>query len=192
MIGPGHFAALARQRVPIYALDMHYPSGPPLRLASVNVLTDLGWCAGTFHVPGRQSLVDFLAPGSHIVKFTRVRVPQESERVPFVAVRRDAILVVEPTQADELVDTPGSGGRTSSHRVACLLPVGMLHGTLEVLVNVRVSDFLRQQPGLAVLHDCALVPYGQPPDSSQARRLRIALVNLGRVVGVAEWVNQQV
>jgi hypothetical protein len=171
---------------------MHYPSGPPLRLSSANVLTDLGWWAGTFHVPGRQSLVDFLGPGSHIVKFTRVRVPNESERFPFVAVRRDSIIVVEPTQSDELVDTAGAGGRTSSHRVGCLLPVGVLHGTLEVLVNVRVSDFLRQQPSLAVLHDCVLLPYGQPPESNQARKLRVALVNLGRVTGVAEWVNQQV
>lgn len=171
---------------------MQYPSTPPLRLSSVNVLTDLGWCAGTFHVPGRQSLVDFLAPGNHIVKLTRVRIPNETERVPFIGFRRDAIIVVEPTQADELVDTAGSIGRTTAHRVACLLGDGMLHGTLDVLVNVRVSDFLRQQPGLAVLRDCALVPYGQPPDSNQARRIRCALVNLSRVTGVAEWLNQQV
>jgi hypothetical protein len=171
---------------------MHYPSTPPLRLSSVNLLTDLGWYAGTLHVPGRQSLVDFLAPGNHIVKVTRVRVPNENERLPFIGVRRDSIVLVEPTQGDELVDTPGSGGRTSSHRVGCLLPAGMLRGNLDVLVNVRVSDFLRQQPGLAVLHDCVLLPYGQPPESSQARKLRVALVNLSRVTGIAEWVNQQV
>ena len=171
---------------------MHYPSAPPLRLSSVNLLTDLGWCAGTFHVPGRQSLVDFLAPGNHIVKLTRARIPNEGERLPFVAFRRDSIIAVEPTQSDELVDTPGSGGRTSSHRVGCLVPAGVLHGTLEVLVNVRVSDFLRQQPSLAVLHECVLVPYGQQPESSQARKLRVALVNLGRVTGVAEWENRPV
>jgi hypothetical protein len=43
-----------------------------------------------------------------------------------------------------------------------------------------------------VLRDCVLVPYGQPPDSTQARKLRLALINLGRVTGIAEWVNQQV
>jgi hypothetical protein len=43
-----------------------------------------------------------------------------------------------------------------------------------------------------VLHDCVLVPYGQPPESNQARKLRVALVNLGRVTGIVEWVNQQV
>jgi hypothetical protein len=184
--------SLAPRPVPMYPHRMHYPSTPPLRLSSVNLLTDLGWYAGTCHVPGHQSLVDFLGPGSHIVKLTRVRIPNENERLPFVGVRRDSILVVEPTQADELVDTPGSGGRTSSHRVGCLLPGGVLHGTLEVLVNVRVSDFLRQQPGLAVLHDCALVPYGQSLESNQTRKFRVALVNLGRTTGVAEWVNRQV
>ncbi len=171
---------------------MHYPSTPPLRLSSVNLLTDLGWFAGTLHVPVRQSLVDFLAPGTHIVKVTRVRIPNESERLPFIAVRRDSIVLIEPTQGDELVDTPGSVGRTSSHRVGCILPMGTLQGSLDVLVNVRVSDFLRQQPGLAVLHDCVLLPYGQPPESDHARKLRIALVNLSRVTGIAEWVNQQV
>lgn len=181
---------LARRVGRPYPPPMHYPSMPPLRLASVNVLTDLGWCAGTFHVPGRQSLADFL--GNHVVKLTRVRLPHEHERLPFVGFRREAILVVEPTQADELVDTPGSGGRTSTHEVGCLLPVGILRGSLEVLVNVRVSDFLRQQPGLAVLRDCTLVPYGQSADSGQARRIRCALVNLSRVSGVAEWLNQQV
>ena len=113
------------------------------------------------------------------------------ERLPFIGFRRDAILVVEPTQADELLEA-GSVGRTSSHRVGCLLGDGILHGTLEVLVNVRVSDFLRQQPGLVVLRDCSLVPYGQPSDSNQARRMRSALVNLSRVTGVVEWMNQQV
>jgi hypothetical protein len=171
---------------------MQYSPTPPLRLSTVNLLTDLGWCSGTFHVPGRQSLVDFLAPGAHIVKLTRVRIPNESERLPFIGFRRDAILVVEPTQADELVDTAGSVGRTSAHRVGCLLGEGILHGTLEVLVNVRVSDFLRQQPGFVVLRDCALAPYGQTTDSNQSRRIRCALVNLSRVTGVAEWVNQQV
>jgi len=169
---------------------MQYPSTPQLRLSTVNLLTDLGWCAGTLHVPGRQSLLDFLA-GSQTVKVTRVRIPDEAERLPFIGFRRDAVLVVEPTQADELLEA-GSVGRTSSHRVGCLLGDGVLHGSLEVLVNVRVSDFLRQQPGLAVLRDCSLVPYGQPSDSNQARRMRSALVNLSRVTGVAEWVNQQV
>ncbi len=56
--------SLARCHVPVYPLRMRYPCVPPLRLSSVSVVIDLDWWAGTFRVPGRQSQVDFPAPGS--------------------------------------------------------------------------------------------------------------------------------
>jgi hypothetical protein len=167
---------------------MHH-AAPQLRQSTANILTDLGWFAGTLHVPVNQSLVDFLAAGVGVIKATRVRVPGEEARLPFLGIRRESILVVEPTQGDELIETAGSIGRTTTRRVGCLLPEGILTGALEVLVNVRVSDFLRQQPGLVALSDCRLVPYGQPVDSPKARKLRVALVNLGRI-SVAEWENK--
>lgn len=76
--------------------------------------------------------------------------------------------------------------------MGCLLPEGLLRGTLQVLVNVRVSDFLRQQPNLVVLRDCRLTGYGEPADSPKARKLRVALVNVGRISGVSEWENKTV
>jgi hypothetical protein len=165
---------------------MHH-AAPHLRQSTANILTDLGWFAGTLHVPQHQSLIDFLSGGPGVIKATRVRIPGEEARLPFVGIRRESILLVEPTQGDELVETAGSIGRTTTRRVGCLLPDGLLTGALEVLVNVRVSDFLRQQPGLVALSDCRLAPYGQPADSSRARKLRIVLVNLSRVPGVSEW-----
>jgi hypothetical protein len=168
---------------------MHH-AAPQLRQSTANILTDLGWFAGTLHVPLHQSLIDFLAGGGGVIKATRVRVPGEETRVPFIGIRRDSVILVEPTQGDELIETAGSIGRTTTRRVGCLLPEGMLTGALEVLVNVRVSDFLRQQPGLVALSDCRLVPHGQPVDSPKTRKLRVALVNLARVSGVAEWENK--
>jgi hypothetical protein len=164
---------------------MHH-AAPQLRQSTANVLTELGWFAGTFHVPVHQSLVDFLGAGVGVIKATRVRIPGEEARLPFLGIRRESIFVVEPTQGDELIETAGSVGRTTTHRVGCLLPEGILTGALEVLVNVRVSDFLRQQPGMVALSDCRLGPYGQAVDSPKARKFRVALVNLGRV-SVAEW-----
>ena len=170
---------------------MHHAT-PQLRLSTANILTDIGWFAATFHVPQHQSLVDFLAGGVGVIKATRVRVPGEESRLPFVGIRRDAILLVEPTQGDEPIETAGSIGRTSSRQVGCLLPEGLLRGTLEVLVNVRVSDFLRQQPSLVVLRNCRLTGYGEPADSAKARKLRVALVNVARTTGVSEWENKTV
>jgi hypothetical protein len=157
-----------------------------LRKLTANVLTELGWLQGTFNLPPHQSLVDFLAPGVQVIKFTRVRLPHAADLIPFIALRREAITLVEPTLNDEMIETPGSLGRTSSREVVCLLPAGQLQGTLEVLVNVRVSDFLRQQANLIVVRRCVFAPYGEPEDSPKARRLGTVIVNLSAAVGVAE------
>ena len=92
---------------------MHY-SAPQLRQSTANILTDIGWFAATFHVPQHQSLVDFLAGGVGVIKATRVRIPGEESRLPFVGIRRDSMLLVEPTQGDELIETaPASDGLTT-------------------------------------------------------------------------------
>jgi hypothetical protein len=159
---------------------------PSLRKVTANVLTDLGWLHGTFNVPPHQSLVDFLAPGAQVIKCTRVQLPQATEAIPFVALRREAVTLIEPTLTDEMVETPGSIGRTSSRDVTCLLRGGRLRGSLEVLVNVRVSDFLRQQANLIVMRHCIFAPYHEAEDSLKARRLGTVVVNLSAAVGVAE------
>jgi hypothetical protein len=97
---------------------------PPLRRVTANILTGLGWLQGTFHLPPHQSLVDFLAPGVQVIKFTRVQLPQTTELIPFVALRREAVVLIEPTLGDDLVETTGSAGRTSPRDVICLLAGG--------------------------------------------------------------------
>jgi hypothetical protein len=64
-------------------------AAPQLRQSTANILTDLGWFAATFHVPQHQSLVDFLAAGVGVLKATRVRIPGEESRLPFVGIRRE-------------------------------------------------------------------------------------------------------
>jgi hypothetical protein len=161
-------------------------SAPPLRKVTANVLTELGWLHGTFNTPLRQTLVDFLAPGVQVIKFTRVQLPHGGGVIPFVALRREAIMLIEPTFGDEMIETPGSVGRTTPRDVTCLLGVGQVKGMLEVLVNVRVSDFLRQQANLIVIHHGMFVPYGEADDSGKARRLGTVIVNLSAAIGVAE------
>jgi hypothetical protein len=159
---------------------------PALRKVTANVLTNLGWLHGTFNLPPHQSLVDFLAPGVQVLKFTRVQLPQSGDVIPFVALRREAVVLIEPTLNDDLIETPGSIGRTSPRDVVCLVAAGQVRGTLQVLVNVRVSDFLRQQASLIVLRHCLFVPYGEPEDSAKTRRLGVVVVNLSGAIGVAE------
>jgi two-component system, chemotaxis family, chemotaxis protein CheY len=86
--------------------------------------------------------------------------------------------------SDDRIEAPGSGGHTTAHHVEVFLLAGLLHGTLQVLVNVRLSDFLRQQTGLLVLRDCRLVPYGEALESPKARKMRVVLLNMGKILGV--------
>ena len=159
---------------------------PELRTCTANVLTPLGWLNGTFHIPRMQSLVDFLSSGSPILKFVRVRVPHENKLVAFAGLRRESVQLIEPTQPDEQIETPGFAGRTTQREVGVLIPSGIVRGRLDVLVNVRVSDFLRQQQGMAVLRGATLAGYGADPAGAGIRRFHTVVVNLGQVIGVAE------
>jgi hypothetical protein len=70
--------------------------------------------------------------------------------------------------------------------VECYLLQGQLRGSLQVLVNVRVSDYLRQQPNLLVLRECVFRPYDAAADSPQVRRMPLVVVNTARALGIAE------
>jgi hypothetical protein len=131
--------------------------------------------------------MDYFGPGVHLLKCTKVRLPAEREAIPFVALRRDAVALIEPTLDDELIEAPGSVGRTTARQVGCLLAGGTLQGSLEVLVNVRLSDFLRQQPSMVVLRQSVLTPYGEPADGGSSRKLKLVIVNLTQALGVSEW-----
>ena len=56
-------------------------------------------------------------------------------------------------------------------------------------MNVRLSDFLRQQTQLLVLRDCVLVPYREAKDSPKVRPMRVVLLNIAELMGFGEPVN---
>jgi hypothetical protein len=62
----------------------------------------------------------FSHAGVQVIKFTRVRLPQASNALPFVALRRESVMLIEPTLGDDMVETAGSIGRTSARDVTCL------------------------------------------------------------------------
>lgn len=164
-------------------------TAPALRQVTAEVLTPVGWMNGTFRVPPHQPFLDFLTLGTlgvQILKFTRVRVPNEPDPVPFVALRRESVILVVPSLSKDLIETRDEGGFTRAREVACLLPGGVLRGTLDVLANIRLSDDLERRAHLIVLRRCMLAPYGGTLNDPAARALPIAIVNLSQAVGVSE------
>jgi hypothetical protein len=158
---------------------------PRLRKVPVDVLTDLGWLNGSLHVPIHLALSEFLALGSHALKLTGATVPDEAERLAFVALRRDAVVLVAPALAEE--EAAETSGYTTDLQVMCLLPMGMLRGTLRVIYNLRLSDHLQQAGHLVTLKRCLLAPYGGTANSPGARGLQMAIVNLNQALGISEY-----
>ncbi len=163
----------------------HPQSWPELRKVPVELLSPVGWLSGMFHVPVHQTLVEFLSLTSRQVKLTRVRVPNEPDPRPFVALQRAAIILVAPS-LDDGVEARPDPGYTALREVACLLPTGILRGSLAVLLNMRLSDHLQQQGQLLTLRRCLLSPYGQTALSPDARSLTTVIVNLDAALGVSE------
>jgi hypothetical protein len=160
-------------------------SRPRLRKVPIDALTGLGWLNGTLHVPSHLALSDFLALGSQPLKLTEAKVPNEVDRLAFVALRRDALVLVAPGLADE-GEAAEASAYTTDLAVACLLPMGILRGTLRVIYNLRLSDHLQQTGHLLTLHRCLLAPYGGTANSPGARGLHAAIVNLNHALGISE------
>lgn len=162
-------------------------SRPELRKVPVELLSPVGWLSGMFHVPVHQTLVEFLALTPPQVKLTRVRIPHEPEQRPFLALQRYAVILVAPA-LDEGVEVPRDPVHTALREVACLMPTGVLRGSLAALVNMRLSDSLQQQGPLITLHHCLLTPYGETAKSPSARAFNTVIVNLPAILGVSEEV----
>jgi hypothetical protein len=64
-----------------------------------------------------------------------------------------------------------------------------VHGSLDFLMNQRLSDFLKQQSGFLVIRDASWTPIG---DRSQGMRSwPVVLVNVPQVNGISEAVDQR-
>jgi hypothetical protein len=156
---------------------------PGLRKVRAELLTTLGWLNGTLHLPAHFPLEEHLSLGRQDLKLTGVAVPDEPDRLRFVALRRDAVLVVAPAMAEAGAEpSPFSTPR----QVACLLPDAILRGTLQVFSNMRLSDHLQLQGQVVTLRHCLLTHYGATANSAGARAMHTAIVNLSRVIGVSE------
>jgi hypothetical protein len=163
-------------------------SGPPaFRRSEVEVLVPGGWVRGTLSIPSSQSLTDFLNSAGTFLKLADCRLPGETHPVGFFALQRDAIRFLAPVASPDQIETEGTGGITSPWRISCLFDQGRLDGRLDFLVNLRLSDYLRQQAGYLVIRDAVWKP-GQAREDG--RRWPVVVVNPGLLLGIVEGEEQ--
>ena len=159
------------------------------RQAPAEILLPAGWVTGTFVVPEAQSFTDFLAHSGAFLKLVDAFVPGHPNVVPFFAGQRGAVQLIVPSAGDDRVETPGAMGITAPWSISCLFERGAVHGSLDFLMNQRLSDFLKQQTGFLVMRDATGTPIGAGDEP--ARAWSLVLVNTQRLNRISEAVDQR-
>jgi hypothetical protein len=164
------------------------------RAVAIDCLTDAGWVAGRFHIPATQSFTDFLLQGGAFLPLTDAAVPGRAAALPFFALQRDDLRLVAPDPADALIATRGGARFTSPWSVTCLMRDGVVEGEIDFLTNQRLSDYLRAAKGFILLREATWQPLAPAHESAAPgaeRRFSILLVNIARLVGIAEAEQQR-
>jgi len=151
---------------------------PPQRVIPARVLTPTGWLRGTFHLPRRHSLADFLGHAGPFLSLTSVSLPGSREELPYLALRRSAALLILPACDERRLLLGRDLQDAVPHAVACLLQAGAVRGCLMLTSTVRVSDFLARHDGFIVLREADLGP--------ARTRVPVLLVNAGALLAMAE------
>ena len=162
---------------------------PKQRAVAAEILLSTRWISGTLLVPELQSLTDYLNTAGTFVKLVDTSVPGLERPAEFLAVQRASVGLVAPSAPEDLVETEGGAGITSPWRIACFFEQGILYGRLDFLVNLRLSDYLRQQTGFLVVRDGVWAAADSAIDASPTGRWPVVLVNPARVLGIVEGDN---
>lgn len=163
---------------------------PKQRAVTAEILLATRWISGTLPVPEMQSLTDYLNNAGAFVKLTDASVPGFDGAAEFLALQRSAISLIAPSTLEERVETEGGAGITSPWQIACMFEQGILYGRLDFLINLRLSDYLRQQAGFLVVRDGTWAGTGSDgrPGPAMAQ-WPVVLVNPARALGIVERDN---
>ncbi len=159
-------------------------SYPQLRSIPILALAPTGFISGTIHIPAIKGLRSFLNGQDEILKLTDAMIPGSQVTFPFLALQKVATHLIAPRATVE----PEAGfANTRQHLVTCLLSMGSIRGYIDVLENVRVSDFLLRNHGFIEFKNCYLGPNPQvDPTNISGDPLAQVFVNARSMVGVTE------
>jgi len=150
--------------------------------STVRFFTPTGWVIGTLHLPEGVGLLPFLNGEEAFFRLTNVSLPEQPRTIPFLALQRNATLVVVPGEDALLGVQPNV--EEVRHEVACLFDGGLVMGTLPLPTGVRVSDELMQSEEFFAIEDCTLGIDAAPEAVMEAEEL--VFVHAAAMFGIAE------
>lgn len=161
---------------------------PEQRKVSAHLYTPAGWMLGTFHVPRRGGFVDHLNQAKGFFTLTEVTLTGRAQQIPFFALQRSAVIfcVLSP---DETFLYGENRQAPVMKQVSCLLEMGVLHGTLEMPPQIRVSDYLTSGAGFITLRNCNVLLGTSAHGGVVEQRYQTIILNSERVIGVSDQIH---
>ena len=155
---------------------------PPQRNVHAMIYTPAGWISGDFVLSKLHGLLAFLNASSGFVKLVNARFYRSAQKVSFLAIQRDAMTIIVPSETESVAANGRALTRTTTEPVSCIFDRGMVHGILEVIDQTRVSDFLMQKLNYFPLIDATLA-FGSLSEASP-RVVPVAIVNAHQLLAI--------
>ena len=159
---------------------------PNQRSIPANVLTRAGWLTGTFHIAERSRFVDAMNRPTEFMRLTDVSMRGRFDSLPFLGLQRSAMILIVPPATETQLQWRPEVEPLEKHDVACLLDLGVVYGTVDVLKNVRVSDYFVHKTDFVLLTNARL-RVGAPGATNVAEQKQpFVVVNASCVIGVSD------
>lgn len=152
---------------------------PDLRLIPSNISTRAGWFQGSFHVPSRVALEDFLNKDSASYNITEVRY--RDRPIPFLSLQRRAIFMVVPAPDPLLAKPPATAQTLVPAQCVFVTELAVIQAQLDILRGMRVSDFVDRHKGFLLVHRATAFYPNTPPTVYED-----LLINTDRIIGVSD------
>ena len=165
---------------------------PQLREARIRFHTTFGWIDGTVHIPMQHALLHFvnrqvdrskyIDEGGQYLKVTAAHFAAQDSLVPFLALRRDSVSLIVPSDPEEKVASAEPGHHVA-HVATFLLPSVFVRGTIKLPANIRLSDYLQTNRGFLCIREATVVLNQQ--GNREQETSPALLLNSSQLIGVA-------
>jgi hypothetical protein len=159
---------------------------PEQRQIPCHVLTRAGWISGSFHLPAKNVLVDFLNRPGEFVNMTEVAIQGRVTSLPFLALHRESMMLIVPPAGETNLQISQMGQALEEKPLTCLLESGVLSGRIRVHPGLRVSDFFHKLQGFVLVSSCRLLLRGGEEEAAPLVKEPHLIVNTDWVLGVAD------
>ena len=164
--------------------------GLKVRQVPARILTPAGWIVGKLHVANEWRMINYINNAPDFFTLEDVVVEGRPRVLPLFTLQRSAIeFIVVETEEDRKSDMPQR--ERIVHPIWCLLQNGLLHGKIEIIPGVRLSEFLSRSKNFLLLNEVHFILNSPRDERTIDHKEPVVLLNPAAVIGVTEFLEER-